>query len=138
MTTHPTLHARTITVSIDCPTTTVYEYVLDGRRLPEWSVFQSATPSDRGWLVEIAGEPRELRYVERNPYGVLDHFVTQPDGQILHVPMRAIPNGSGTEVLVTVLQLPEVSALHFEETAAQVQQDLHQLKEVLESATTDP
>lgn len=74
----------------------------------------------------------KIRFVERNDFGVLDHYVTVAPGLEVYVPMRVLPNGSGSEVLFTVFRLPEMSDERFAEDAALVERDLKTLKTVLE------
>jgi hypothetical protein len=44
-------------------------------------------------------------FVEPNEYGVLDHDVTLPSGDIVHNPMGVIPDGNGSEVVFTLRRL---------------------------------
>ncbi len=46
--------------------------------------------------------------------------------------MRVVPNGSGSEVLFTLFQLPDVSDEKYAEEIGLVEQDLKNLKSVLE------
>jgi hypothetical protein len=36
-------------------------------------------------------------FAERNEYGVLDHEVTLPSGEVLYNPMRVVPDGSAAK-----------------------------------------
>jgi hypothetical protein len=74
-----------------------------------------------------------LRFAPPNRHGVLDHAVTLPDGSIVAVPMRVVPNATGAEVLFTLLSQPAMSAVDFERDAALVTADLATLKRLLES-----
>jgi len=65
---------------------------------------------------------------------VLDHDVTLPTGVTVHNPMRVLPNATGSEVVVTVFQLPGVSDTKFGDDARTVAHDLQTLKAVLERA----
>ena len=70
--------------------------------------------------------------MERNPFGVLDHEVTLPSGEVVYVPMRVLPDGDGCEVVFTVRRLPDMSDEEFARDAGLVQADLTRLKHVLE------
>lgn len=72
-------------------------------------------------------------FVPRNDYGVLDHDVTLPSGEIVYNPMRVIPNGEGCEVVFTLRRLPGMSEEEFARDAGLVAADLARLKRVLES-----
>jgi hypothetical protein len=73
-----------------------------------------------------------VRFVERNALGVLDHDVLPESGATVHVPMRVIPNGSGSEVVFTLFRAPNVSDQKFSEDASWVEKDLNTLKRLLE------
>lgn len=128
------LEARTLTVSIQAPPSRVYEFVADARNLPRWSFFQSVAKKGDSWVLDAPDGPVELRFVERNSLGVLDHYVTPPSGVEIYVPMRVIPNGEGSQVLFTLFRAKEMSAGGFDADAKQVERDLTNLKAVLEGS----
>jgi hypothetical protein len=128
------LRARTLTVSIGCTPSKVYDFVSDARNLPQWSFFGSVTRSGDQWLADTPDGRVGLRFVAANEFGVLDHYVHLGSGVEIHVPMRVIPNGEGSEVLFTVFQLPDMSDEEFAEDTMQVKHDLDTLKATLEDA----
>jgi hypothetical protein len=75
-----------------------------------------------------------VRFVERNKYGVLDHYVTLRSREV-YVPMRVFANGQGAEVLLTVFRQPGMSEQKFVEDTQWVRRDLEALKELLEKKT---
>jgi len=99
----------------------VYNFVLDAKNLPKW-----ASGIDAG---------AKVRFVERNKYGVLDHYVSIRARPEVYVPMRVFPNGEGAEVLVTVFRQPGMSEQKFAEDTQWVRRDLEALKELLEKKT---
>ena len=72
--------------------------------------------------------------MDRNPFGVLDHEVTLPSGEVIYVPMRVLPDADGCEVVFTVRRLPDMSDEELARDAGLVQADLTRLKHVLERA----
>ena len=48
------------------------------------------------------------------------------------VPMRIVPNGAGSEVLITVFQQPEMTEAQYQQDLSLVKRDLERLKRVLE------
>lgn len=74
-----------------------------------------------------------FRFVESNPYGVLDHYVSIPTLGEIYVPMRVIANGSQSEVMITLCRIPGMSEEQFLRDCALVERDLEKLREVLES-----
>lgn len=129
-----TLRARTLAVSIGCAPSKVYDFVSDPRNLPRWSFFRSVTRSGDQWIVDTPDGPVGLRFVEASEFGVLDHYVKLGSGVEIHVPMRVLPNGKGSEVLFTLFQTPDMLDEEFAEDTTQVERDLATLKTLLEDA----
>lgn len=83
------------------------------------------------------GGPRELRIVDRNGFGVLDHVVQLPSGE-MRIPMRVVPNGDGAEVVCTVFRATGVSDEAFAADVGQVARDLDRLRATLEDGRPGP
>ncbi|TBL78494.1 SRPBCC family protein [Paenibacillus thalictri] len=128
--------SKTLSVAINRKPAEVCEYVWDGNNLPEWliSFCQSVQQAGDAWILETTEGRMTFRFVEKNPFGVLDHEVTLPSGSRIMNPMRVVPNGSGCEVLFTLLQLPEMSDERFAVDAGMVERDLLSLKVRMERA----
>jgi hypothetical protein len=75
----------------------------------------------------------EIRFAPENPYGVLDHDVTLPDGTTFANPMRVLPDGEGCEVVFTLRRQPEMTDDSYDADAAMIDADLATLKRLLES-----
>jgi len=105
-------------MTIERPAGEVYAFVSDPNNLPTWASGLSAAV--------------KVRFVERNPFGVLDHFVRVDSGPEVYMPMRVFPNGDGAEVLITVFRQAGVSDEKFAEDTHWVRRDLEALKTVLE------
>jgi hypothetical protein len=96
----------------------VYAFVSDPQNLSKWASGLNAAV--------------KVRFVERNPYGVLDHFVKVDAGPEVYMPMRVFANGEGAEVLLTVFRQPGVTDEKFHEDTRWVLRDLEALKALLE------
>ena len=83
--------------------------------------------------METPDGPVKIRCVAQNGYGVLDHSVTVKPGIEILQPMRVVPNGSGSEVMFTLFQLPDMSDEQCAADAGLVERDLRALKQVLEA-----
>jgi hypothetical protein len=112
----------------------VYGFVVDPRNLTRWAagLCRSARPAGDAWILDSPLGEVGFRFVERNAFGVLDHFVTFASGQVTLNPMRVVANGPGSEVLFTLFQAPEMSDLEFVEDCSTVENDLRTLKRILE------
>lgn len=131
----PMPEVRHISVSIRRPAAEVYAFASDPRNLPRWAAGLAASEvrkEGKEWVaVSPTGQVR-IRFAEKNPYGVLDHDVRLESGETVHVPMRVVPNGSGSEFTFTLIRREGMSDSEFAADAAVVEKDLRALKELLE------
>jgi hypothetical protein len=128
--------SRQISEWIDRRAADVYDYASNAANIPDWApgLGNSVENVDGVWFVETPSGRVGVAFVERNTFGVLDHEVTLPSGDVIYNPMRVVPDGDGCEVVFTVRRLPGTSDQDFARDAAQVQADLARLKHVLEGA----
>lgn len=129
--------ARTLSISIAAPTADVYAFISDPRRLPEWATGLGAAPTplpDGAWRVETPAGPMRVAFARANDFGVVDHVVTPLTGgdPVADVPLRVVPNGTASEVMLTVFQQPDMSDAQYDADCALVQADLKRLKHALE------
>jgi hypothetical protein len=129
-----TFPSRTLSVTIGCHPDRVYGFVSDPENLPRWATTfcKSIRRTGTDWIMETPHGPTKVRLVAKNDLGVLDHYVSPAPGVEVYVPMRVVPNGSGSEVIFTLFRLPDMSEEQYAADAGLVEQDLRTLKEVLE------
>jgi hypothetical protein len=127
--------SKQISESIDRRAADVYEYASDPANLPQWApgLGNSVDNVDGQWFVDTQSGRVGFAFVERNKYGVLDHEVTLPSGEVIYNPMRVVPHGDGCEVVFSLRRLPDLSDEDFARDAGLVQADLARLKHVLEA-----
>jgi hypothetical protein len=128
--------SRHVSEWIDRPAADVYEYASNPANLPNWApgLGRSVENVDGQWFVETDSGRVGVAFAERNAYGVLDHDVTLPSGEVINNPMRVVPRGNGSEVVFSVRRLPDMTDEEFARDAGLVQADLTRLKHVLEAA----
>lgn len=126
--------SRTLSVSINCPPDKVYDFISNPENLPKWAagLCKSVRKTNGDWIVETPQGPMKIRFAEKNDFGVADHYVNPAPGVEVYVPIRVLPNGSGSDVIVTILRSPEMSDEKFADDIGLVQNDLMTLKNVLE------
>ena len=129
-----TVEARTITVRIDRPFATVYDFLADPTNWNQWAfgLGKNIRRSKDGWIADSGGGSAKVRFTPRNNFGVVDHTVIRSSGQRVYVPMRLIVNGSGCELLFTLFREPNMSDTQFDSDAEFVQRDLNRLKSLME------
>jgi uncharacterized membrane protein len=135
---YPSKH---VSVPVERPADVVYAYASNPANLPLWAaglVTGAIRPVGDDWIAESPMGTIRVRFADPNPYGVLDHRVTLPDGDAVLNPMRVVPNGDGAELTFTLYRLPGVTDQSFAADAAQVETDLRRLKELLEKGRPPP
>ena len=102
--------------------------------LPRWAPgLGSAVERDGdGWFVETSQGRVGLTFAPQNEYGVLDHVVRTPTGETVYMPLRAIADGDGCEVVFTLRRAPGMTDAELERDTALVTADLALLKQVVE------
>jgi len=128
--------SKQISEWIDRRAADVYEFASDPTNLPRWApgLGTSVENVDGQWFVETGSGRVGLAFAERNTFGVLDHEVTLPSGEVIYNPMRVVPHGDGCEVVFSLRRLPDMSDKDFARDAGLVQADLTRLKHVLEAS----
>lgn len=131
-----TLEVQYLSVTVARPVSDVYDFARDGVNLPRWAsgLGGAVHPDGDAWIAEGPLGRVRVRFEPRNALGVLDHDVTLPAGEVVHNPMRVVPNGAGCTVIFTLVRLPGVSAEKFRDDARWVQRDLNRLKELVEGS----
>lgn len=116
-----------------CPAD-VYAFASNPLNLPQWATAfcKSITQSAGIWVADTPLGSMAIRFIDRNDFGLLDHFITLPSGVEVYVPMRVIHHGGGSEVIFTLLRPPETTDAEFLEDGGMVAQDLQMLKSILE------
>jgi hypothetical protein len=132
-----TSESRHLSEWIDRPADEVYEYASDPANLPEWApgLGNSVEKVNGQWFVETPQGRAAFAFVPSNAYGVLDHDVTLPSGQVISNPLRVISGGSGgstSEVVFALRRMPGMTDEEFTRDAAAVAADLARLKRIVE------
>ncbi len=112
---------------------TVYGYASDPANLPSWApgMVKSIEKVGANWVAQTPLGQVIFRFIAANDLGVLDHDV-ELSGNTFHNPMRVVPNGAGSEVLFTLIQLPGVTDEQFQQDMDTVRADLNKLRTILE------
>lgn len=126
---------RYLTISIERTPEAVYAFASNPENLPQWAagLGQGIKRVGDHWQVITGDSTVDLRFTPQNEYGVMDHTVTVADGSEVYVPMRVIPNGQGSEVMLVLFRQPEMTDADFARDAGLMQNDLQNLKTLLES-----
>jgi hypothetical protein len=127
--------SHTISVSIDRDWREVYDFASIPENFSRWAAglgrrFEKSAEEE--WTAEdLNGRRIRIRFSRPNEYGVLDHIVCGEAGESCNA-MRVVANGTGAEVMFTVLRTPGMTEELFVADAAAVARDLKALKALLE------
>lgn len=129
------MQAVVIHCSIGRPAAAVYNMLWRPEDFPRWASGLSdagLAQDGNAWKAQGPGGPVRIRFTPRNAFGVMDHWVHLADGQVVHVPMRIVPNGDGSEVMFTLYRQPGMSEADFLRDQDWVRRDLQALKRLAE------
>ena len=127
--------SRHLTEQIDRPAHEVYAYASDPANLPRWAPGLGSAVEKVGddWFVETSMGRVGFAFAPRNDFGVLDHDVTLPSGEVVYNPMRVIKDGGACEVVFTLRRQNGMTDEEFDRDAAAVAADLTRLKRAVEA-----
>lgn len=130
-----TFPARHISIGIKRPAGEVYGFASNGANLPQWASGLSEgtiEKTDAGWRADSPMGAVIIQFADDNAFGVMDHNVTIPSGDVFDNPMRVVPNNDGSEVIFTLYRREGVTDENFEKDAETIIKDLRKLKDILE------
>ncbi len=133
MTTFP--EVKNISISIDVPFAKVNDFLSVPQNFSFWAagLGQGLMRMNDEWVMESPEGVVKVRFTEKNEFGIADHHVMIKPGMEIYVPLRAVPNRDGSEVILTLFHYPDMSKEKFAADIKWVEQDLKKLKEVLEN-----
>jgi hypothetical protein len=122
--------AAVVHISILATPSSVIAFLTDMENWKTWAPWVQAVThlSEGRWSLETKDGAMTIRFVEPNSFGVLDHQVTLASGMTVHNAMRVVRNGSGSELVMVVMQSPEMSAGQFDQDVQAVTDDLARLR----------
>ena len=130
-----TRESRHIAQWIERPAAAVYAYAANPANLPAWAPGLGRSVENVGgqWFVDTDMGRVQVAFAPPNDFGILDHDVTLPSGEVVSNPVRVIPDGPDCEVVFTLRRAPGMTDAEFERDAAAVASDLRRLAQILEA-----
>lgn len=131
--------SHTISISINRPFDDVYAYLSKPLNFEQWAAVSGGTfkPLDNGdWEGETPFGFRHFRFSPPNNYGVLDHAIFVPGGEVLYTPMRVVPNDDGTDLTFTFFRREGMDDAQFASAVEWIMTDFLSLKSLLEARNT--
>ena len=129
-----TYHSATVHVAIEAPPASVVAFLSDMEQWKAWAPWaRSAVRSGpNAWELSTDDGAMRFRFVEPNAFGVLDHDVTLTSGVTLTNSLRVTPNGTGSDLVMVLLQWPHLSAEEFDRDVQAVTDDFARIKSAVE------
>jgi len=131
-----TVHrAIVVHVSILASPESVVAFLSDMEKWKTWApwILSVKRVSKERWSLDTTDGAMTIRFAKSNSLGVLDHEVSLESGITVRNAMRVVPNGTGSELEMMVIQLPEMSAEQFERDVQLVTDDFARLKSAAEA-----
>lgn len=131
------MDGRHVSCVISAPAQIVYAYASDPGNLPKWAsglARSEVTREGDALLVDSPMGRVTVTFVPPNDYGVIDHDVRLPAGDVVNNPVRVVEHPDGAEIIFTVRQL-DLDAEEFDRDCATVAADLHTLKDLIEQSS---
>jgi hypothetical protein len=132
--------AEVVHVSILARWRDVIAFLVDVHNWTAWAPWiRSVRRSSSGdWTLDTNAGPMKVHFAEQDTPGILDHEVTLASGVRALNSMRVLANGSGSELVMVLLQSPEASTEQFEQDVQAVRDDLARIKTVAEALARRP
>ena len=129
-----TLEAQHISVSINRPFADVNDFLAQPANFEQWAagLGRGFKEVNGEWMFETPDGTGKIRFTAKNEFGVADHVVFPQSDVEVYVPLRAVPNQDGSEVVLTLFRQPEMTDSQFAADQEAVRRDLEKLKAVLE------
>jgi hypothetical protein len=130
------LAAQHISITINRPFDEVNDFLAPPANFEQWAAglgngFQQVNGDE--WTFKTGDGTARIRFTGKNSFGVADHWVFPQPSVEVYVPLRAVANGDGSEVTLTLFRQPEMTDEQFAADRGAVQRDLEQLKAILEA-----
>jgi len=125
---------KNLSIAVNKSSDDVYNYVSNPENFPKWLAFAESISkkADHIWFAKTNLGMIEIEMTPKNEFGIVDHKVKLPDGNVIHNALRVIKNGASSEVVFTLFRDPNKTKEEFENDAQLVEADLKTLKRILE------
>lgn len=132
------MESRHVSIWINAAPEVVYEFASDPHEWPRWAAGLAQgglRQTADGWVADSPMGQVTVEFAPPNDFGVLDHVVRMPSGEVVYNPLRVVPGGLGEsrcEVVFTVRPRAGMTDAELDADAAAVRADLETLRRLLE------
>lgn len=129
------MRAATRSITIQRSPDQVFAFVSNPANLPLWSKsFCLSVYQENGqWMLETPEGPVKIRIAVHRQLRIADQFLSPAPGVEIMIPMRVVPNGNASELIMTLFQPEHLSEEDYANEVALIEQEMNLLKQLLES-----
>jgi len=122
------IRSRTITISVNRKTADAFDAILNipGQMMPD-----AKKHDDGWWSFTTETGPARLKFTENKQLGILDHQFVDKEAT-WNVPMRVVPNGENSAVIITLIKPASVSDQSFDERMKELEKIMQTMKQIIE------
>ena len=125
------MRSRTINITVNKKTGDTFDAILT---VPP-KMMPDAKISDDGWWSFTGPYGKsKLKFNQNRSLGVLDHFYVDEESS-WDVPMRVIPSGDFSEVVITLNKPDELTDEQFDKRMTEIEEMVMSMKQIIESKT---
>ena len=120
--------SRTITMSVSRQTGEVFDAILNS---PPKMMPDATKNNDGSWSFSTPRGDANLKFKQNKTFGILDHLYKDEETS-WEVPMRVVPSGNQSEVIVTIVKPDSLTNEQFDERMKEIDGLFKNLKEIIE------
>ena len=123
------IRTRTISLVVNKMTGDTFDAIIElfPKMIPD------AKFNPNGWWSFIGPYGKsKVKFNQNKSLGILDHQYVDEESS-WHIPMRVIPNGDFSEVIITLKKPEELSDFQFNQRVSKINKIIYSMKKILES-----
>ena len=121
-------HSRTISIRVNRKIGDTFDAILN---CPIKMNPEAKMNSDGWWSFTTPRGNAKLKFNENKSLGILDHLYIDSESK-WNVPMRVIPSGDESEVIITLIKPSELTDEQFNERMFEIEQVFANMKKIIE------
>ncbi|QUC65287.1 hypothetical protein NsoK4_03290 [Nitrosopumilus sp. K4] len=121
--------SRTLSFSVKRKTGEAFDAILNA---PSKMIPDAKKTKDGWWNFTSPRGPAKLKFNENKQLGILDYLYVDSESK-WNVPMRVIPNGDESEIIITLIKPDSITDEQFNERMDEIGKAFESLKELIET-----
>lgn len=122
------IRSRTISIRVNRKTGDTFDAILNS---PPKMMPDAKMTSDGWWSFSTPRGNAKLKFNENKSLGILDHMFIDKESK-WDVPMRIVPSGDESEVIITLIKPDELTDEQFNERMIEIEQVFENMKKIIE------